>query len=353
MDDHVLGQIHHAVIVGICLINLNGGELRIVSGVHAFVAEDTTDLIDTLHAADNQSLQMQLGRNAHVHVDVQRVVMRDKRTRSSTARNRVQTRCLYFHKALAVTEVADFANDLRAILKGAAHFRIDNQIHVTAAIANIGVLQTVPLFRQRAQGLRQQLELVHANGNFALLGAEYFALDADDIANVILLKLLVLLGTQQIALDAQLDAAIPVGDVREGQLAHDALAHHAACQTDDFAFHLLEVLGDVRGIVGAVKPNFRKRILALLLHCLQFCGADLILFGFRANRLCVLRLALFSSCVLIHVFPPNYNAKGLSAIRSGVADSLLLVLVYFWMSVMRNFTTLSFGASTSTTSPTL
>ena len=52
----VLGQIHHAVVIGVCLIQLHECELRIVSGVQTLITEYTTNLIDTLHAADDQSL---------------------------------------------------------------------------------------------------------------------------------------------------------------------------------------------------------------------------------------------------------------------------------------------------------
>ena len=51
-----LGQIHHAVVIGICLIKLHQRKFRIVSGIKSFVTEYTSDLIDTLHAADDQSL---------------------------------------------------------------------------------------------------------------------------------------------------------------------------------------------------------------------------------------------------------------------------------------------------------
>jgi len=52
----VLSQIHHAVVIGICLIQLHECELRIVSGVQTLITEYAANLIDTLHAADNQSL---------------------------------------------------------------------------------------------------------------------------------------------------------------------------------------------------------------------------------------------------------------------------------------------------------
>ena len=58
LDRQLLEQIHHVVKIGICLIKLNGGELGIVLGVHALVAEDAAYLVHTLDAADNKALQI-------------------------------------------------------------------------------------------------------------------------------------------------------------------------------------------------------------------------------------------------------------------------------------------------------
>ena len=53
---HALGDVHHGVEVRIGLIQLHGGELGIVLGVHALVAEDAADLVHPVHAADNEPL---------------------------------------------------------------------------------------------------------------------------------------------------------------------------------------------------------------------------------------------------------------------------------------------------------
>ena len=47
----ILEQVHHVVEVGIGLVELDGGELRVVFGVHALVAEDPANLIHPVHAA--------------------------------------------------------------------------------------------------------------------------------------------------------------------------------------------------------------------------------------------------------------------------------------------------------------
>ena len=83
--EDALKDVHHAVKVRVGLIELAGGKLGVMLGVHTLVAEDAADLVHALHAADDQTLQVQLGRDAHVHVDIKGIVVRDERTRVRAA----------------------------------------------------------------------------------------------------------------------------------------------------------------------------------------------------------------------------------------------------------------------------
>jgi len=60
-----------------------------VARADALVTEIAIDLEDALHAADYQALEVELGRDAQIHVDVEGVVMGGKRPRLRTARNRL------------------------------------------------------------------------------------------------------------------------------------------------------------------------------------------------------------------------------------------------------------------------
>ena len=75
---NTLGNVHHGVEVSVSLIHLHGGEFWVMLGVHALVAENAADLIHTVHAAHDEPLQRQLRGDAHVHINVQRVVMGDE-----------------------------------------------------------------------------------------------------------------------------------------------------------------------------------------------------------------------------------------------------------------------------------
>ena len=46
--EHTLGQFHHALIVGVCLIQLHQGKFRVVTGINTLVTEYTANLVNTL-----------------------------------------------------------------------------------------------------------------------------------------------------------------------------------------------------------------------------------------------------------------------------------------------------------------
>ena len=56
VTEHGLGKLHHTVIVGICLIELHQSEFRVMTGVDSLITEHSSNLINTLHTANNQTL---------------------------------------------------------------------------------------------------------------------------------------------------------------------------------------------------------------------------------------------------------------------------------------------------------
>lgn len=72
-----------------------------------FVTEVTVDLEDAFEAANHQTLEVQFRRDTQVHVQIQRVMMGDERTRGSAARDHLHHRGFYFHKAAANHELTD------------------------------------------------------------------------------------------------------------------------------------------------------------------------------------------------------------------------------------------------------
>ena len=229
----LLHQIHHAVEVGEGLIQLDAGELRVVLGVHALVAEDAAHLVHAVHAAHDQALEVQLGLNAQHHVHVQAVVMGVEGACGCADLEGGQDGGVHLQEALLVQIGADLLQDLAALHEGVLHLGVCDQVHVALTVTHLGVGQAVELLG--AQALGQQGQLGGAHAQFAGLGAEHLALHADDIAHVQLLEGGVGLFAQLIAADVQLNVALIVPQVGKACLAHYALGHHTAGQRHGLA----------------------------------------------------------------------------------------------------------------------
>ena len=54
--EHVLGEVHHSLVVRVRLIELHQRELGVVAGIQALVPEHASYLVDALQTADNEAL---------------------------------------------------------------------------------------------------------------------------------------------------------------------------------------------------------------------------------------------------------------------------------------------------------
>ncbi|MNS62151.1 hypothetical protein D3C72_952010 [compost metagenome] len=244
LADQVLGEVHQPAVVRVGRVELHHGELGVVARAHPFVAEVAVDLEHTLEAADDQALQVQLGRDAHEHLHVQRIVVRDERLGRGAARDRVQHRRFHFHEAGVGHMAAQRRDRVGAGAEGVARFRRHDQVDIALAVLHFLVGQAVELVRQRAQRLGQQAQLAHLHRQLALVGAEQLAAGADDVAQVPVLERGVDLFADLVARDVELDLAAAVLHGGEAGLAHHALEHHAAGDRD------FDRAGFERGLVG-------------------------------------------------------------------------------------------------------
>ena len=117
----------------------------------AFVAEVLADLVDAVDAADDAALEVQLDRDAQVEVAVELVVVRDERARQGAAVERLQDGRLDLDEAAIVEEVADGADDVRALDEDLRDLVVDDEVEVAAAVARLDVGEAVELLRQRPQ----------------------------------------------------------------------------------------------------------------------------------------------------------------------------------------------------------
>ena len=205
-------------------------------GIHALVPEDASHFIHTVETADDQLFQIQLGFDTQEHVHVQRVVMCHKRLCRSSDLQRQQHRCFHFQIADAVQISTNLPQDLASGDKSLLDIRVYDQIQIPLTITGVLILQTVPLFRQGQQGLGKHGDLCCVNGNFALAGAEYEALHADNIADVPLLEFLEIFLADVVHADVYLNAVSRIPHVNEVCTSHIPPAHNASGNGDRLFF---------------------------------------------------------------------------------------------------------------------
>ena len=96
------------------LVGLQQRELGVVAEVDALVAERAAELEDPLHAADAQPLEVQLGGDAQVQVEVVGVDVGEERPGVGAAVDLLQDRRLDLEEPLADQGFADRVQDSAA-----------------------------------------------------------------------------------------------------------------------------------------------------------------------------------------------------------------------------------------------
>ena len=66
----LFSEIHEPLVVCVGCIKLHHGELRVMPRTYTLIAKVSVDLKDTLEAADDQSLEVKLRRDAQEHFHV-------------------------------------------------------------------------------------------------------------------------------------------------------------------------------------------------------------------------------------------------------------------------------------------
>jgi len=242
--EDLLGQLGHGVVVAVGLVGLQRGELGVVAGVHALVAEDAADLVDAVETADDELLERQFGGDAHVELVLVDVVEGDERPRGGAAGLRAQHRRLDLEVAVAVEDLAHRGNYPGAVDEDPPDLVVGDEVQRALAVAGLGVGQAVPLLRQGPHGLGKDGQLVDGDGQLAGLCDEKFPFHAQKIPDADeLLEGLVVLLADGVLLDVDLYLAAAVLDMGEGGLSHEAQQHHAAGAAHPRVRGLLQRLG--------------------------------------------------------------------------------------------------------------
>ena len=153
MAVQVLCQVHHSLVICVSLIQLHQRKFRVVSGIQALVAEYSSNLVYALHAANDQSLQIQFQGDTQLKVLIKSIEMCLERSCGCTTCICHQHRGLHLHKSLAVQVFTDAADDLGTFDESVLYFRVHDQVHISLTVTQVCVGQTVELLRQNLEAL--------------------------------------------------------------------------------------------------------------------------------------------------------------------------------------------------------
>ena len=297
----LLGNGHDIVDVKVGSVELHAGELGAVGQIDALVAEVLANLKNLVEAADNQHLEVQLRRDTHEQLAVERVVVRLEWQSSGTAGNSSQGRGLDLDELALVEEITNVSDHLAAGPENLTRLVVEQQVQVARAEALLVVLEAIVLGGQHVQRRRQQDNFGSKNGQLAFLtlvqatlgrGAARVADNADNITTGKVQVLLVesnaiLLGVLCLAHDLHASAdGLGVGtsaDVVEDELvAGTARGKDTASDTDlaglvDLAGLEVAELGGkvVRIVVDEELVGVRVGVVGLK-QALNLAAADLV-----------------------------------------------------------------------------
>ena len=186
---HVLGEVHQVVVVPVRRVELHHRELGVVADRDAFVAKAPVDLEHALEAADDQPLQVQLGRDAQEHLLVERVVVGDERACAfappgigcSIGVSTSMKPCSTMKRRIDESALLRATKRARARLVG-------DQVDVALPVLLLRVGDAVELVGQRAQALGQQAQPLDPDRQLAGARLEQRAFGADDVAEVEVLE---------------------------------------------------------------------------------------------------------------------------------------------------------------------
>ena len=296
--DEGLDGLHHGVVVAVGLVGLEHGELGVVAAGEALVAEVASDLEDLVDAADEEALEVELEGDAEVELAAEGVVPGLEGLGGGSARDGLHHGRLDLDVAPAMEEGADFADDGGPEEEGVADVVVGDEVQVALPVADLGVLEAVPLAGRRAQGLGKDDEGVRLDGGLAGARAEQGPGDADEVREVEVLEDVEGVVAEGLLLGVHLDAAGDVLEVHELGLAHVAVGGDAAGDADGRALLKGAVL---EGLAGGAAAR---------------AGRELVAEGIDAPRLKRGELgpSLLHQCVRVfHVRRPHPSTAAMAA----------------------------------------
>src|SRR5207237_8586640 len=159
-DDEVLGDAHDRLVVAVSLIEFQHRELGVVVPIDPLVAEVPSDLVHALEPADEQSLEVELERDAKLEIDVENVVMGGEWLRERSAGDSLEHRRLHLDEAACVELGPKGPQGRGSSDRESGRLGVGRQLKVAPALLEVRVPETVPLLRERADGLAEHRERI-------------------------------------------------------------------------------------------------------------------------------------------------------------------------------------------------
>ena len=128
---------HQIILVSISPIKLTSCELWVVSQINTFIAELLANLENTIHASNNQHLQVELWSNSHKKLHVKIVMESLKRLGCGATSDHVHHRCLNFCKVTLAQEVAKEVKNRVSCAKYLLNWVVKNQVEIALSIPSV------------------------------------------------------------------------------------------------------------------------------------------------------------------------------------------------------------------------
>ena len=277
---HLLNKVHHTVVISICLIELDGGELGVMLGIHTLVTEDTSNLVYLIHTANDESLEVELGLNTENHIHIKGVVVGEEGACGCADLEGGKYGGINLKEALGVEECAELTHNETALYKGILDLGIYNEVEVSLTVSCVGILKSVELLGKRKEGLGEECELLCVNRDLAAAGEEYKALNTDDITDIPLAVVGKSILADVIDSDVALNSSLSVCNVDKVCLTHIAAAHNSTCKRNGLAIKFFKVCLDVCRICSYVVLHDLEGVLAGLDEVSKLCAS---VFDLRSN----------------------------------------------------------------------
>ena len=169
--DQVFDPRHRVAVVGVGLVPLEHRELGLMLVRDALVAEILADLVDLFEATDDESLQIELGRDSQVEIDVELVVVGHERLCERAAVTWLEYRGLDLDESTLV-EVSTDRRDHAASQDGVCtRLLVHEQVEIALAVAGLRIDEAVIDVRKRFACSRENLDLLDRQRRLSTAGS--------------------------------------------------------------------------------------------------------------------------------------------------------------------------------------